>query len=235
MSTAHLTNFSWLSATGGIRHPFWRPAEFNAPVEGGARYTCAAGSFLIGQHLLPDFQEHIRPLIGVLYERSCPAHVAGEIPAVIINAVKRVLSGRLRTHIGKERLERIDPGSVHPNAAAAVPWKSLVMLVGAAPNHATPAIIFRRVSQSMLAALTEARFCLAGRKSVEAAYRRSATITYVFDFPFPGGREDLAHYGQASLPDTGGYTDFWHARAPLRLGLLGPHSLDTLAGLPYSI
>jgi hypothetical protein len=88
---------------------------------------------------------------------SRPAHVAGLIVAVVVNALQGVLWRGPRAYFGKERCERIPPALADANAAPAIVFEPRRGRVFATSLHGKPALILSADSQLTAAPLAVSR------------------------------------------------------------------------------
>lgn len=88
--------------------------------------------------------------MSLLHDRR-PAHVAGFVVAVGVNAIERMLSRRARTDVVEEGLEVGVPRGVEANATASVERVAIVLGVVAASPRVQPRTVLRGVSHAVRA------------------------------------------------------------------------------------
>jgi len=94
-------------------------------------------------------KNNVVPPVPGLGSPQSPSAVVWRVWAIIVDAVDAVFGGRSRTHIGKERLERL-PSVAYDDSATAVKGEVCGVRVLATPLHCGPCAIFWSVDQSML-------------------------------------------------------------------------------------
>jgi hypothetical protein len=91
-----------LPTDSGCHCPLKGPSVFQSKVESDRVYADSLCPLCQGQPLAAELNESARPPVVVLFLLRCPAAVARFVIAVIVDAVKGVLRGRARTHVGQE-------------------------------------------------------------------------------------------------------------------------------------
>lgn len=89
------------------------------------------------------------PTIVCLFDASRPAHIAGLVTAVIVDALDRVLRGRLRPDVPEERVEVARPRFGDANPARAIAMKVVVVWVRAPLNQVPPGPILGAMRAGM--------------------------------------------------------------------------------------
>jgi hypothetical protein len=112
----------------------------------------------------------ITPVPGLL-TAGRPAHIAGFIVTVVVNAIQAVFSAWTRTDVRDERFEQMAPFVTDPNSTSSVRRIFLVLHVITAFAHVAPASVLRR--------FFDASRSLIGRMSVRrlARFRHRVSVT----------------------------------------------------------
>lgn len=84
-----------------------------------------------------------------LFSPCGPAAIGGRVIAIVVDAVKRMTSRRLRTNIGQEGWERRAPVFAHTNTAPTVIRPVFGVGIFAAVDDVTPRDVFAAVRKSM--------------------------------------------------------------------------------------
>lgn len=135
------------SVEDGLSH---RQSEFMHSA--GERWSADAISFCDlsqTQQFAVNVIERDSRLINSLHAIARPPAVARFIIAVVVDAVECVFR-RARTHISKERIERIAPSFTHSNAPPTISAKVRRGWIAATGFHPMPCLIFTRRTASWL-------------------------------------------------------------------------------------
>jgi hypothetical protein len=82
------------------------------------------------------------PLVRTLLRPRSPSAISGLVVPVVVDPVDRVLGGRPLSHVGQERLERVQPAVAHLDSASAVVFPTGAARVGAPILCAGPHPVF---------------------------------------------------------------------------------------------
>lgn len=103
------------------------------------------------------------PIPRLLFLRS-PAHIAGLVITIIVDAINRVIFRRLAAHVFQERAVTILPSLTDGNPASAIVCEAWKIRVEASLQHHSPAMIFRRAVSFFIVAMfypsCSVRFCV---------------------------------------------------------------------------
>lgn len=91
------------------------------------------------------------PAVASLFTSSGPSTVLWRVRAIVVNPIDRMLGRRPRPHIGKERLEAVDPAITHRDAARAVLLEVRRRRIEAAIFQALPRVVLDRAAQPVRA------------------------------------------------------------------------------------
>jgi len=103
-------------------------------------------------------------IVGLLTRRS-PSAVSGFVIAIVVGIAIDGMTLRPRTHVGKERSERIPPTFTHPDPASAVAVVTFNTRVIATTLHREPNHIFGGSSRANLVTGTS-MFCECGNVQI---------------------------------------------------------------------
>jgi len=106
------------------------------------------------ERLTAKRNQTILPRVALLHQERCPSHIAWFIAALIVDAIQRMLCGRLLSDLSIERHEVGAPRIAHRDAPPAVSSERAIAWIVAAFARLPPRLIFTRLRESVLALIS---------------------------------------------------------------------------------